>query len=111
MPKINQSAQEKADDTAAHTALEGEAIPEATKHTSFPTLVASVNRKVNVGNYESIDVHCSLTMPVDGLPQELGLDEFKRMVADAAELGFNVCSHETGQRYTLIKDGQRPSTS
>lgn len=108
MPKINQSAQEKAQDSAAETALHADAIPEATKHTSFPTLVASVNRKVNVGNYESIDVHCSITVPVDGLPQEWDFETFKEMVSQAAELGFDICSKETGQRYTAIKEAQRP---
>lgn len=109
MPKINQSAQEKSDDSAAYTALQSGAIPESSKHTSFPTIVASVNRKANVGNFESIDVHCSITMPVDGLPQEMDLDSFKQVVADAAKLGFDIAAEETGQRYTSIKEQQRPS--
>lgn len=106
MPKINQSAAEKSADTGAEVALTANAIPEATKHTSFPTMVASVNRKINTGNFESVDVHCSITLPIDALPQEMSWDDFRQAVADAAKLGFDLCSQETGERYELVKKSQ-----
>lgn len=111
MPKINQDAGEKHRDTAAETALRSESVPDAARHTSMPVVVASVNRKVNVGNFESIDVHTSLTMPVDALPQEVPLDEFKEAVSEALELGFNIASKETNQRYAAIKEHQKAQRS
>lgn len=82
-------------------------IEELKKHASLsmPTFIAGVNRKVNTGNFENVDVFSGITIPILALPQE-DEEEFMQAVTAAAELGFYLASKETGDRYVRIKDMQ-----
>lgn len=76
----------------------------------MPMLLAGVNRKINTGNYENIDVYCAVSIPINLIPNgdmEAFKEAFKEAVAEAAELGFGITSRETGARYNLVKEMQR----
>ena len=72
---------------------------------AMPVFICGVNRKANIGNFENIDVYSAVVLP---LPDAVGADaeELRATVAAAAELGFEIVSTETFQRYDLIKKMQ-----
>lgn len=74
--------------------------------TTEPVLISAVSRKVNIGNFETIDVMSALSLPLPGASIE-DKEALKEMVIMAADLGFDLTSSETGQRYQLIKGLQK----
>lgn len=80
-------------------------LAEASMMAVYPSLVCGVSRKVNIGNYENIDVFSSISVPVLEVPHE-DLEAFKDAVQEAAQIGFAVVSTETGERYHKIKELQ-----
>lgn len=101
MPKI------PTDNTSPlETAMEAAAGPMATMHAGYPMLLCGVARKINIGNFENVDVYAAISVPVMALPGE-DLEAFKKAVTEAAELGFHVASKETATRYAQIKEMQR----
>lgn len=73
-----------------------------------PTVMVTcgVNRKVNTGNYENIDIYAAVTLPVP--EAHIGnLEELKQWIVDVTEIGFGLASKETGERYLLIKKALR----
>lgn len=100
MPKVNKSAQEE-----SHNPLEETALAAIKGMIPYPVMVVGVNRKVNTGNFENLDVYGGIALPIMAFPHE-DLETFKKAVVDAAELGFAMVSKETGDRYQLIKDMQ-----
>lgn len=71
-----------------------------------PVFIVGVNRKVNIGNFENIDVYSGLSIPLPGGSIE-NKEALADMVAHAAEVGFNLVSQETGARYAAIKELQK----
>lgn len=74
--------------------------------TGTPMVVAGVNRKINIGNYEGIDVYCGVTFPVDKIKDQ---DYMSELIADtktAIAEAFSVVSTETFERYQLVKEAQ-----
>lgn len=80
-------------------------MAEASMTVAYPNLVCGVSRKVNIGNYENIDVFSSISVPVLEIPHE-DLEAFKEAVQEAAQIGFAIVSAETGERYHKIKELQ-----
>lgn len=75
-----------------------------------PMLLAGVNRKINTGNYENIDVYCAISVPLNLVPNgdiAQFYEALREAAATAAEIGFGITSKETGARYQLIKEMQR----
>lgn len=72
-------------------------------HDTAPVLICGVNRKANIGNYETVDVYVGVTMP---MPEALGAspEELRTIVAEHAELGISMAAKETADRYTAIKN-------
>src|SRR4029079_3770208 len=68
----------------------------------YPMVLCGVQRKINTGNFENIDVYCAVSIPVFALPEDL--DPFTAAVRAAAEMGFTLSSQETGERYNLVKN-------
>lgn len=101
MSRISQNAQEESVSPLS------QAVEAKTQSLiQLPMLLAGVNRKINTGNYENIDVYCAVSVPLDLLPNG-DIEAFKQAVAEAAELAFGITSKETGARYALIKEMQR----
>lgn len=102
MGRINDSALDQSNNPIPQ-AVESEV--QVVLHTGTPMLFAGVNRKVNIGNFENIDVYCAISVPIMLVPQQ-DIDAFKAAVAEAAELGFQLASKETALRYAKIKEAQ-----
>ena len=71
-----------------------------------PVFICGVNRKVNIGNFENIDIYAGITIPLSNIDPS-DKEALSQAVADAAAYGFSLVSKETGERYMLIKDGQQ----
>lgn len=104
MSKISENAEEQSEEPVVNAA-EAQLKKVAISHSFTPTFVCGVNRKINTGNYENIDLYAGITLPVDADPSDI--EDMKQAVMDAAEVGFALTSEETGKRYQLIKDLQK----
>lgn len=87
-----------------------EMLQNASMNVLCPTFVCGVNRKVNTGNFENIDVFSALTLPL--IPQYVGvtptdLETLRTAIGTAAEIGFGFASEQTGQRYQMLKELQK----
>ena len=69
---------------------------------STPTVVCGVGRKVNIGNYENVDLYFGVTLPVVNADL-VDFENLKAQLTKVAEEGFSVAAKETGERYLLIK--------
>lgn len=100
MAKINRDTKDEAIsnvETAAMEAIKA-SIP-------FPMMICGVTRKVNIGDYENIDIFNAIAVPIMSFPHE-DLEAFKQAAVEASELGFTITSGETGKRYATIKEVQ-----
>lgn len=70
-----------------------------------PVFVCGVNRKINIGNFENIDVYAGIAIPLNDCSIE-DKEELSNVIQDAAAYGFSLVSKETGDRYLLIKESQ-----
>ena len=97
MPRLTQGASERtSEDVSTRVA------PMLVSHT--PTVICGVQRKANVGNYETIDVYAAVMLPVDG---EYDQESITKAIADKINDAFSIASQETYARYKLIKESVR----
>lgn len=82
-----------------------EFIPQITISTQ-PVVITGVQRKAYIGNYETIDVYCAVSLP-QNVSGELTQEKIIEMVKEAAEIGFYATSKEVSDRYKLIKDSRK----
>jgi hypothetical protein len=104
MSRVNSNASEQSNSPLAN-GIEGNAP--ALMNAGYPMVLCGVQRKINTGSYENIDVYCAVSIPVFSLPSEENMDVFLASIRAAVELGFNITSEETGERYRLIREMQR----
>jgi hypothetical protein len=71
-----------------------------------PVFICGVNRKINIGNFENIDVYAGVTIPLVNIDPS-DKEALSEAIKEAAADGFALVSRETGERYTLIKDSQQ----
>lgn len=105
MPKVNRNAQEESE--GAPIAQVVEAAVANISITTSPVLIIGVNRKINTGNFENIDVYTGLALPIPGDVSLEDVETLKQAVENAAEEGFKLASKETFQRYAAIKEMQK----
>lgn len=74
--------------------------------THSPIFICGVNRKINIGNFENIDVYAGITLPLGDVSLE-DKEELQQAIHDAASYAFSLMAKETGERYMLIKDAQQ----
>lgn len=103
MPKITESITEQSVNPIMDSVL--------TTHqkvivTTEPVLTVAVGRKVNIGNFENVDIMACLTVPMVGV-NPANSEDFSNAIRDAAAEAFSHVSRETGERYQLIKDSQQ----
>ena len=104
MPKISKTAQEQSTDSPIEQAVN--LMAQEISISTNPVFICGVNRKINIGNFENIDVYAGVTIPlVDVNP--LDREALTEAVRQAAVDGFSMVSRETGERYTIIKDSQQ----
>jgi hypothetical protein len=104
MPKVTKSAIEESEN---HLANQGNETLNKNVSTTHPTVVCGVSRKVNIGNFENIDIYAGLSIPVEALPSDFDdFDGFSTHVKDVIDKGFALASKEVSDRYHYIKDLQ-----
>jgi hypothetical protein len=103
MPKISQNAFEQS--TGSPVSEVVSANPGLTLSTN-PVLVCGVNRKVNIGNFENIDIYAGISLPLGDISLE-DKEALTKAIEEAAAYGFSLISKETGDRYSLIKESQQ----
>lgn len=103
MPKINKSAFDNSIDSPLANAIT--TLGDKIIMSSEPILICGVNRKINIGNFENIDVYAGITLPLNISYEDK--EELKKEIHDAATYAFSLMAKETGDRYMLIKDSQQ----
>lgn len=104
MPKISKNALEQSIDSPLDQVV-NLMTQEITVSTN-PVFICGVNRKINIGNFENIDVYAGVTIPLHGLSFE-DKEGLTSAIEEAVSYGFSLASKETGERYMLIKESQQ----
>ena len=65
-------------------------------------VTCGVQRKVNIGNFESIDVYCAASVPVE-LDDPTDVTELETKLIQAMENLISITSKETADKYKVIK--------
>ena len=104
MPKISKNAFEQSIDSPIDQVVN--LMSQEITVSTNPVFICGVNRKINIGNFENIDVYAGITIPltdVDPMDREALAEAVKLAAAD----GFSIVSRETGERYSVIKESQQ----
>jgi hypothetical protein len=104
MPKINRSAHEESLGSPIDQVVN--LMSSEISISTNPVFICGVNRKVNIGNFENIDIYAGITIPLSNI-DPADKEALSEAVKEAAAYGFSLVSKETGERYVLIKDGQQ----
>lgn len=104
MPKISKTAQEQSIDSPIEQVVN--LMAQEISISTNPVFICGVNRKINIGNFENIDVYAGVTIPLVNVDPS-DRDSLAEAVRQAAIDGFSMASRETGERYTVIKDSQQ----
>lgn len=104
MPKINKNALEQSIDSPLDQVV-NLMTQEITVSTN-PVFFCGVNRKINIGNFENIDVYAGISIPLTDIDPS-DREALSEAVKQAAADGFGIVSRETGERYSTIKDSQQ----
>jgi hypothetical protein len=103
MPKINESVIEQSVNPVMDAVV---STHQKVVVTTEPVLTVAVGRKVNIGNFENVDIMACLTVPMTGVDPSNG-EDFSNAIKEAAAEAFSLVSRETGERYQLIKESQQ----
>lgn len=71
--------------------------------TTQPVVIMGVNRKVNIGNFENIDVYMGLALPLPGVSVD-DMELLTAVVERVVEEGMKLAAGETFKRYDAIKE-------
>jgi hypothetical protein len=105
MPKITKTAMEQSIDSPLDQVVTN-LTSEILSASPTPIFICGVNRKINIGNFENIDVYAGITLPLGDVSLE-DKEELQQAIHDAAAYAFSLMAKETGERYMLIKDAQQ----
>ena len=103
MPKINESIVEQSVNPVMDAVI---STHQRVVVTTEPVLTVAVGRKVNIGNFENVDIMACLTVPMTGVDPS-NAEDFSNAIKEAASEAFSLVSRETGERYQLIKESQQ----
>ena len=104
MVSLNKNATDLTNDNMVNH--EVETLKEVSTLSTSPVFICGVNRKINIGNFENIDVYAGITLPLNDVSLE-DKDKLTEIIEAAASYGFSIVSKETGERYQLIKESQQ----
>jgi len=74
--------------------------------TADAAVIPIVSRKINIGNFETIDIGLAIKLPVaaKAIATPEDLQELKDRLVSVAEEGFGIVSEETFSRYMSVKE-------
>lgn len=98
MTRITHTASDRNDSALEKTA---QVLPQVLVVGS-PMIVTAVQRKANIGNYETIDIYAAIALPVTDIDLT-DKEALEQALVSAAEFGFGVASRECGARYRKVK--------
>lgn len=104
MPKISKNAFEQSTDSPIDQVVN--LMSQEISVSTNPVFICGVNRKINIGNFENIDVYAGITLPLGDVSLE-DKEALRVAIEEAAAYGFSLVSKETGDRYLLIKESQQ----
>lgn len=95
MPRFTETAIDRQDDAFSTTThMMDELIQK-------PTVIVAVQRKANIGNFETIDLYAAVALPLNVKGDYSFINQ---ILVDAIDKGFAIVSEETGERYRKIKE-------
>lgn len=98
MPTKNKNANEQT--TNNFNDETNEALTKAIVNNSV-YVSCGVNRRVNLGNFEHLDIYAGVAMPIDADVEQITND-----ISDAIAQAMRIASLETNERYQAIKQAQ-----
>ena len=102
MPKISEGAEEQTQDL---TETVSHAMPQIVVGNT-PVVITAVNRKINIGNFENIDVYVGVSIPVvERTPDQMS--ELKAALESLGDEGIALAAKMTFDRYVAIKEQQK----
>lgn len=104
MPKVSKNAFEQSTDSPIEQVVN--LMAQEISISTNPVFICGVNRKINIGNFENIDVYAGITIPLTDVDPS-DRQALSEAIQAAAADGFAMVSRETGERYTLIKESQQ----
>jgi len=99
MPNINESTSDKIVNKGVDL-MDQATMSAAT--TQVPVITCGVNRRINLGNYEHLDIFSGLALPLD---TEMTEDLLSKITDKIAE-GMTIVSRETNERFQMITEAQ-----
>lgn len=69
---------------------------------NIASVTCGVQRKINIGNFESVDVYCSASIPVEIIDPK-DKEEIEEKLLDAMEQLIHITSKETAEKYAIVK--------
>lgn len=99
MPKLNSNASDKQIDPMTTT---GNVMANVTM-TTDPVVITAVQRKANIGNYETIDIYMAVAIPQSQLDLS-NKEMLTEALTAAADYGFGLTAKATGDRYVAVKE-------
>ena len=84
MPKINESIVEQSVNPVMDAVI---ATHQRVVVTTEPVLTVAVGRKVNIGNFENVDIMVGLTVPMNGVDPS-NREDFSNAIKEAAAEAF-----------------------
>lgn len=103
MAKVNSNASDKENNSAIEKTSN---LLGSLSLTTDPVIITAVQRKANIGNFETIDIYMAVAIPQPGLDVS-DTEALSEALSKAAEVGFTITSKETSQRYRMIKESTR----
>lgn len=78
--------------------------------TTHPVVITAVQRKANIGNFETVDIYAAVAIPCPDLDVS-DPTTLEAALSAVIERGFHIASGETAARYRLVKASlEKPKT-
>ena len=104
MPNIKDNAADKSNDLSDQVIQLFQGIERSVQ----PVVIAGVQRKINIGNFENIDVYCAASMPVD-IAHCTSEEEIAALIDSKMDDLIHIASKKTGEKYMQVKNAAKNS--
>jgi hypothetical protein len=101
MPSVKQNAADKANDLSDQVV----GMFPNLQTTQQPVVICGVQRKINIGNFENIDVYCAVAMPLD-ISHCVDNDQVTEMIDVKLDELLHITSKKTSEKYNLVKNSK-----